>query len=269
MANQDGTDNGGSTPLDVDALVGAAQEVGVGDAAAKAARNELDSGADLGVPADQIESNAVVVASIVLDDSGSMQGTEKMVCTAYNGMLERIKRDRGRDEVLLARMLLHDWKKVGHAPVRIDDAPYLNPREFVPDGGTPLYRKTVAILGQVTAKVGELAQSGRTARSITVLISDGNNADDSFAEPVSIGNVAAVVADMLATKQHIVAGVAIGGSAAQTFKDMGIPANWIISPDHSESGLNATFRMISKASAGASKGAGAFATVQRGGFRDE
>jgi hypothetical protein len=116
-------------------------------------------------------------------------------------------------------------------------------------------------LGTVIAKAQELAQADRGAHR-TLIITDGGDYNDAL----QARDVKAIVDDMLAQENHIVAAMGISDGTTDfkaVFRAMGIPDRWILTPGNSASEIRRAFAVFSQSAVRASQGA------QLGGFRTE
>src|SRR4029078_6696965 len=90
--------------------------------------------------------------------------------------------------------------------VALDHAVAMTPANYNPRLGTPLYDQTAVLLGTVMAKSQELSQAGIAVRTVTLIITDGADYGSTRMKPA---DVKAIVEDMIAQENHIVAAVGI------------------------------------------------------------
>ena len=136
----------------------------------------------------------------------------------------------------------------------------MTPANYQAIHGTPLYDQTAVVLGTVIAKSQELAQAGIAVRTVTLIITDGADYGSTRCRPADI---AALVADMLAQENHIVAAMGINDGTTdfkKVFRSMGIPDKWILTPGNSGTEIRRAFSVFSQSAVRASQGA------QLGGF---
>jgi hypothetical protein len=113
-------------------------------------------------------------------------------------------------------------------------------------GGTPLYDQSVVVLGTVLAKWRSVP-GDRRPRTLSVLISDGADTTSTACTPA---DVKWIVSDMLMTGDHIVAAMGISDGRTdfpKVFGDMGVPEQWILTPDASPDKLGAAFSSVAGA----------------------
>ena len=220
----------------------------------------------LGVSADAIESSEVFLLTILLDDTGSIdsiQGGQQSVIDGHNLVIEAL-RDSKSDDAIIAHATcmihgqLYEYKK-------LSEAPRITRKEYRADGGhTPLYDRTIAVLGTVLAKEQEFKTNGVPVRTATLIVTDGG---DNSSRSTS-ADVRTVVAELRKRENHIVACMGIGEESTfrQIFDEMGIDDNWILTPGNNTSDIRKAFVVFSKSSVQASKGAASFSKTIAGGF---
>src|SRR5689334_11876173 len=191
---------------DITRLFLAAEEEGTLSPEALSALAAADLGAQiqagLGVGVDDVSASEVVLVTIMPDDSGSIRfaGNADVVREGHNAVVEALAASKQKDGILahtryLNGFVLYPYRAVAQA-VR------MTRKNYDPALGTPLYDQTVVLLGTVIAKTQEFAESGVSVRSVTLLITDGA---DEGSQKAKAGDVRAIVRDMLASEQHIVA----------------------------------------------------------------
>ncbi len=259
MANHDDDD-----PKKVTKLLEDAHAQGTLSAKSLAALDVVDVGAQiqagLGVTIDDVAASEVVLVTMMPDDSQSIAaaGNTDAVRDGHNFVLDALRGSKQSGEVLahtryLNGLVLTPYTALEHA-VKMDTANY-NPYL-----GTPLYDQAVVVLGTVVAKAQELAQAGIAVRTVTLIITDGG---DYGSTRCKAADVKALVTDMLAQENHIVAAMGISDGSTDfraVFRSMGIPDKWILTPGNSASEIRRAFAVFSQSAVRASQG------VQLGGF---
>lgn len=202
--------------------------------------------AGLGVAVDDVESSEVVLVTMMPDDSGSIRfaGNAEAVRTGHNLVLDALAQSRQRDDVFvhtryLNGHVLYPYTDVANA-VRMDR------HNYDPGKGTPLYDQTVVLLATVLAKAQEFTDSGVPVRTVTLIISDGADAHSTRADA---SHIATLMRDMLATENHIVAAMGIDDGTTdfrKVFRDMGVPAEWILTPGNSAGEVRKAFQVFSQ-----------------------
>ena len=176
----------------------------------KAALDVIDVGsqiqAGLGVTVDDVAASEVVLLTMMPDDSQSIAqaGNVDAVKDGHNFVLEALRGSKQSGEVLAHTRYLN-----GHVLcpyTALDHAVAMTKANYDPGLATPLYDQTAVVLGTVIAKAQELAQAGIAVRTVTLIITDGGDYGSTRCRPA---DVAAIVADMLAQENHIVAAMGI------------------------------------------------------------
>ena len=99
-------------------------------------------------------------------------------------------------------------------------------------------------IDRTSAKTTELTLYGITARTGTLIVTDGQ--DNS--SRLGAADVAMVVADLVGTRHHVIEGIYRGQANPSTFASMGIPEDWIKSGGESKDELLNEFARFSQAS---------------------
>jgi hypothetical protein len=223
----------------------------------KAALDVVDVGAQiqagLGVTIDDVAASEVVLLTMMPDDSGSIASTNNTAAVrdGHNLVLDALKASKQAGEVLAHTRYLN-----GHVLcpyTALDHAIAMTAQNYDPNLGTPLYDQTAVVLGTVIAKAQELAQAGIAVRTLTLIITDG---EDCTSRHCTAKDVKAIVGDMLAQENHVVAAMGIGNAShfRGVFAQMGIPDRWILTPGNSASEVRRAFHVFSQSAVRASQG---------------
>ncbi len=216
--------------------------------------------AGLGCTIDDVGSSEVVLVTMMPDDSQSIAqaGNTDAVRDGHNFVLEALGGSKQSGEVLAHTRYLN-----GHVLcpyTALEHAVVMDGANYKPNLGTPLYDQACVVLGTVIAKSQELAQAGIAVRTVTLIITDGGDYGSTRCKPA---DVKAIVEDMLAQENHIVAAMGISDGSTDfksVFRSMGIPDRWILTPGNSASEIRRAFAVFSQSAVKASQGA------QLGGF---
>lgn len=216
--------------------------------------------AGLGVTIDDIAASEVVLVTMMPDDSQSIAsaGNTDAVRDGHNFVLEALLGSKQSGEVLAHTRYLNGFVLTPYTA--LEHAVKMNRTNYSPNLGTPLFDQAVVVLGTVIAKSQELAQAGIAVRTVTLIITDGG---DYGSTRCKAADVQALVADMLAQENHIVAAMGISDGTTDfkaVFRAMGIPDRWILTPGNSASEIRRAFAVFSQSAVRASQG------VQLGGF---
>jgi hypothetical protein len=216
--------------------------------------------AGLGVTIDDVTASEVVLLTMMPDDSQSIAAANNTAAVreGHNFVLEALARSKQSGEVLAHTRYLNG--DVLFPYIALQHAVAMTPANYNPCHGTPLFDQSVVLLGTVVAKAQELAQAGIAVRTVTLIITDGGDYGSTRCRPT---DVAALVGDMLAQENHIVAAMGIDDGTTDfrsVFRSMGIPDRWILTPGNSASEIRRAFQVFSQSAVRATAGA------QLGGF---
>ena len=237
----------------------AAQAININDMGA-----QIQAG--LGINVDNVTASEVVIVTMLIDDSGSIRfaSNAQVVRDGHNLVIDALKKSKQSDGVLVMVRYLNG--EILYSYCQLDKAVVMNSSNYNPTGGTPLYDETAVILATVLAKTQEFENSGVACRSVTLIVTDGA---DQHSHKQTPGKIKQVVSDMLKTENHIIAGMGIDDGTTdfrQVFQEMGIPNEWILTPNGSESEIRKAFQVFSQSAVRASQGAASFSQTAMGGF---
>ncbi len=213
---------------------------------------------------DDLGTAEVLLVTQVIDDSSSIRfvsGNTEAVRDGHNLVIDSLKASKQSAGVLMSTWLLNGQTLSGY--ITLDKAPRLDTHNFNPSGGTPLYDTIKAALTTVTAKMAEFEQNGVAARALTVIVTDG--ADNGYTRPKEVKDM---IAGLLKTEQHIIAGVGVDDGCTDfraVFSDIGVLDEWILTPQNSPSDIRRAFGVISQSAVRASQTA-TFSQTAMGGF---
>ena len=216
--------------------------------------------AGLGVTIDDVTASEVVLLTMMPDDSGSIAsaGNTDAVRDGHNFVIEALRKSKQSGEVLAHTRYLNGDVLCPYTA--LDNAVTMTTANYNPIHATPLFDQSCVVLGTVIAKAQELAQAGIAVRTVTLIITDGGDSGSMRCTPA---DVKALVDDMLAQENHIVAAMGISDGSTdfkKVFAAMGIPDRWILTPGNSASEIRRAFQVFSQSAVRASQGA------QLGGF---
>lgn len=209
----------------------------------------------LGVAPEDVPASEVVLVSMMPDDSGSIRfaGNAEAVRQGHNEVLDALKASKQEDEILVHNRYLNGHILYPYGS--LDTAIRMDKGNYDPNLGTPLYDQTAVLLGSVLAKTGEFEQCGVPCRSITLLITDGDDVSSVRQNPKTIRNL---VEDLLRAECHTIAAMGIDDGRTdfhQVFRQMGIPREWILTPANTETEIRNAFRVFSQSAVQVSQNA--------------
>jgi hypothetical protein len=252
----------------VDALFQGAVSDGLLSKGAFSAIDIRDIGAEindaLGVSVDDVKASEVTLVTLLIDDSGSIRfgGNAEAVRDGHNLVVEALKATKQKEGILVSCSYLN--RGLLYPYMGVEQAPAMSSGNYDPTGGTPLYPQSLVTLATVLAKCQNFQDNGIPCRGVTAIVTDGGDTSGTDA-----GGVKKLVADLLKTENHIVAGVGVDDGTTdfkQVFKDMGIRDEWILTPKNSPSEIRKVFGMISQSAVRASQNAATFSQTAMGGF---
>ncbi|MEM8641998.1 MAG: hypothetical protein AAGG51_24770 [Cyanobacteria bacterium P01_G01_bin.54] len=255
---------------DLNNLFNTAQADGTLSNASMQALNVIDIGAQiqagLGVSVDDVMASEVVLVTIMPDDSGSIRfgGNAQAVRGGHNTVLDALTGTPQSENILIHTRYLNGFVLYPYCP--IEQAVRMNPQNYDPNQGTPLYDQTVVLLGTVLAKAQEFEDNGVPVRTITLLITDGA---DAHSQRSRAQEVKTIVQDMLRAENHIVAAMGIEDESTdfrRVFQEMGIRDEWILTPGNSDKDIRQAFQVFSQSAIRVSQGAGPLSQSGLGGF---
>lgn len=222
--------------------------------------------AGLGVSPDDIKTSEATFVATLIDDSGSIRfgSNAQLVRDGHNLIISALAGTKQKESIFMHCRYLNGT--VLYPYVSVAEAIKMDSKNYNPNLGTPLYDETVVLLGTVLAKCQECTNNGIPARTVSAIITDGN---DEHSRKNSAKDVAAIVSDMLKQESHIIIGMGIEDGSTDfraVFRDMGLQDQWILTPGNSPSEIRKAFAMVSQSSVRASQGANAFSKTAMGGF---
>ena len=210
----------------------------------------------------------MVLVTFMPDDSASIRfaGHAQVVRDGHNLVLDALLASRQRDAILAHNRYLNGdvlLPVLPDRPRRADDGAELPPGQGDPplrsDGGVARHRD------QVKTRQ-ELAGNGVPARTVTLLLTDGADQSSTRAKA---RDVLAIVRDMAATENHIIAAMGIDDGTTpfrDVFRSMGIEDRWILTPGNDPAEIRKAFLVFSQSAVKASQGGASFSRTAAGGF---
>jgi hypothetical protein len=219
----------------------------------------------MGVSVDDVhEAKETILLGLMPDDSGSIRfsGNSEAVRNGCNLVVESLQKTKQKKGILALNRYLNGTILYPFCP--IEQAVLLTTQNYNPNQQTPLYDQTVRFLGTMLAKSEEFKANGVHCRTISLIVTDG--ADLSSVE-MTPAKVASIVRDMLQQENHIVAAMGIDDGETdfkKVFIEMGIPPEWIITPNKGE--ILAAFQCFSQSAVQASQGVNSFSKTSSAGL---
>lgn len=211
--------------------------------------------AGLGVNVADVAASEVVLVAQEIDDSSSIRfgSNAQLMRDGHNLVIDALLGSKQTDGVLLHTRYLNGQVLNPYRP--LDQADRMTQQNYNPSGGTPLYDQTVAFLGTVLAKIQEFADNGVPARSISLIASDGA---DTASRRATAADVRSLVEDLL-RQEHTVAAMGVDDGYTdfrRVFGEMGIPNEWILTPNNTQSEIRRAWALFSQSAVRKSQTAG-------------
>lgn len=223
--------------------------------------------AALGTPADAIEATEAFLVLLLLDDSTSIADcdNEPIIRDGVNEVIKALKGSKAQNAILMCVTSLNRGVIVPYTT--IEDVPLLSTQNYRASGNTPLYDRTIEVLGTVLAKQKEFNDGGQQVRTATLIATDGAD----YGSVRKPRDVKPVVGDMLSRENHIICGLGIADrfntDFTKVFLSMGLNDNSILTPKNTPSEIRKAFQVFSKSSVQASRGAQAFSKAGKAGLK--
>lgn len=220
--------------------------------------NTIDLGPNigeaLGEDVGNIPSTECILVSVEIDDSGSIRfaGNAPHVRDGHNLLIDTLKGAKVKDNIQVHSRLLN--RGILYPYSFLDAVPLLDSKNYNPDGGTPLYDETINLLGTVIAKIQQARDAGISQRTITIIITDG---EDSGSRR-SADEVKVLVEEILRTETNTIFGMGIDDNHTD-FKDifaqMGIPPENVLTPKSDPKEIRKAFQTMSQSASASASGA--------------
>jgi len=219
-----------------------------------------------GVPIDSVRSSEVILLNILVDDSFSIKsaGNEQPIRDGYNQLIKSLRDSKQQDNIEVLCKYLNGKVLYPYTPIAL--VPDMDHSNYSANGSTPLYDETAKLLATVIAKMQDFKNSGIQVRTISLILTDGEDYGSNTSTP---GDVKKIVNDMLRTEDHIIATMGFSNGRCKfgnTFSEMGIPDNWVLTANANPSEIRKAFQIFSQSAVRASQSAANFSQTNLGGF---
>lgn len=226
---------------------------------------------NLGISVQNVTSSDPFLVTLLIDDSMSIRqgGNEALIRAGHNHFLESLRGAKQDDGIIISCFYMNSDQPF-YEFRSIDNAIEMNAQNYKATGATPLYDKTIMACSYMLAKQQEFMNTMNVLpRTLTMIITDGAD----WGSNRSIREVSQIVSDMIRREFNIVAGMGISDGSTDfndVFARMGIPQNWILTPQNNAHSIREAFDMASKSAVQLSRAAGAsFSQQSLGGFSVE
>lgn len=222
--------------------------------------------AGMGISVNDVESSEVILVTIMPDDSGSIRfgGNSKAICDGHNLVLDSLMDSKQQDNILVHNRYLNG--NILYPYCALDQAIKMNDTNYNANQGTPLYDETIVLLGTVLAKTKEFSDNGVPVRTVTLIMTDG---EDQHSVRAKADTIKIIVDDMLRAENHIIAAMGFDNNKVkfrEIFREMGLLDQWILTPGNTQSDIRKAFQMFNQSVVRASQSAVNFSKAALGGF---
>lgn len=173
------------------------------------------------------------------------EANAEAIRTGHNTVLDALVTSPRPERVLFATRYLNGHLLNPYGP--LDQVVRLDRRNFVPSAGTPLLDQAVELLKMVLAKYEQFRADWRSARTATLLVTDGR---DEHSRIQTARSVTEVIRSMRNTGHHIIAAMGIDDGRTdfrKVFTDMGIDSKWILTTGSTKEEIQQAFGLFAKA----------------------
>lgn len=122
--------------------------------------------------------------AILIDESGSMQEAKSQTLSGYNEYIQTLKADQNSDKVTvtLTTFSAISGTNVRYTRVKLSEIPEFGPRDYNPNGGTPLFDAVGHTVAAVEKALADVAPADRP-NIVVMIITDGmENASQEFSK---------------------------------------------------------------------------------------
>lgn len=220
-----------------------------------------------GSPANQYKEDDVLLVATLVDDSGSLNvvvekdpKTERLVSRpasyddpksnaeavrlGHNAVIQALQDCERPSAVWFHARYLKGYELTPWGPLQ--GAQRMDLNNYKPDGGTPLYDETVALLGSIIVKSQEFRNHWVAVRTATLIVSDGEDTESKLQTPTAVKSI---VADMYKQGIHIIAAMGIDDGKTdfkKVFIEMGIKESLILTPGSTPDEIRKAFGLFGK-----------------------
>lgn len=230
--------------------------VSQGEIAAATAATIIDDIDDIGLaaatgaPLDELDSEEVTLAVVMLDASYSMCSYRDAVIKGYNEHLLRpLLGTPNKDSIFLSTWVFSslgarkDNCRLLHGFQPVSQCPQLDATIYDPDGGTPMWDAVHYGLGGLVSYGQQLRDAGARTKCIAVVLSDGQNNDSQI--PAS--QLRDLSKDLLAKETYVLSYGYFGDESEgdRYAEEIGFPPQHRITASLNDTEIRRIFREVS------------------------
>lgn len=201
-----------------------------------------------GVNIDDIDSEDITIAAVLLDASGSMDPYRDQVIAAYNDrFLKPLQKAKNAKSILVSTWVFSDIGgdnvRLIHGFTAIPDCPNLTKADYAPDGQTPLNDAVYYGLTGILSYGQTLRDGGARTKCIVVVLTDGAE----NASKTSATKVRTISQDLLKQEIYVLSYVFFGdeNEAATNAKKIGFPDNHMLTSNKDDAAIRRVFGEVS------------------------
>lgn len=249
-------------------LIDATQRTGVlSEVSMQALRRVTPGRLSLGAGIGQYKEDSILLVASLIDDSSSLNitvekgsGVNRLVSRSvfhddsksnaeavrigHNAVIQALRESANPSAIWFHSRYLKGFELNSWNP--LVNAKGLDRTNYRPEGGTPLYDETAAILGSIIAKSQEFRNNWVEVRTATLLVTDG---EDTESRQQKADSIKSIVTDMYGMGIHIIAAMGIDDGKTdfrKVFIQMGIHENLILTPGSSPDEIRRAFGLFGK-----------------------
>ncbi len=150
------------------------------------------------------------LCTMLIDDSGSLQGSELVMVNAINSAVSELMAADGQRDKYWLGVTGFNGKSFHREMSPISPKHQIGADEYYADNGTPLYRRTFELLRYQQAERARLTALGIKVRTATIILTDGV---DSYANDYRgteiLDKLQPLALDMAQSPHHMLIGIGI------------------------------------------------------------
>ena len=232
------------TKIDAQEQLDNAVSDGLDRRAATIIRDHLDgytlsgsSGRDVG----SLPGEDVILVTLILDKSGSMQSEATTVRECYTGMVTTLQELAGQANIQISTWTFDGHKKLMYGFLPVEEVPQVI--NYRPDGSTALYDTVLTALSSQVLYTQEVWSKNKGTKNIVIVLSDGEDCasvkDENGAKTRELAH------NLIEQGDYILAYVAFGCSSGHELARR-VGFNEVISTGKTSEDIARIFRMIAE-----------------------
>lgn len=199
----------------------------------------------MGTSVDDLETDDVTIASIVLDASLSMKSFESTVRDSYDKFIKSLKDSKQHGSILVSTRTFSTYQNILHGFKKVDEILPIDRQYRATGGSTALYDALLDALSGIKAYSKSLNQNGVRTKCIVAVFSDG---DDNDSRKASSQEVKTVSDDLLKSEMFYLVYVGYLQDPSANLKAVadlvGFPN--VLTTNATESEIRKTMDLVSK-----------------------